>query len=90
MRRRGYRRFEVCIVPEIARPRGGIGIRVRLRTCARKGMEVQVLSGACCYRRAVGFAFWARAIPAAGSFVFSAPETRAGWGVGRLAIVDHD
>lgn len=27
-------------------PRGGIGIRGRLRACARKGVEVQVLSGA--------------------------------------------
>ena len=27
-------------------PSGGIGIRGRLRTCARKGVEVQVLSGA--------------------------------------------
>mgnify|MGYP007134645671 CR=1 FL=1 len=27
-------------------PRGGTGIRGRLRTCARKGVEVQILSGA--------------------------------------------
>ena len=54
----------------MASPRGGIGIRGRLRTCARKGVEVQVLSGACCYRRTVGFPSWARTIPLAGSFVF--------------------
>jgi hypothetical protein len=38
-------RANASIIASVS-PRGGTGIRGRLRTCARKGVEVQILSGA--------------------------------------------